>query len=73
MSNKDLSVSLEIAFLFCRECRGSLINKTKYHKGKQAETEGSASFLRDCILLCYVLISDGFPLKLRAWGKRRRV
>lgn len=44
MSNKELSVSLEIAFLFCHEYRGSLINKTKYCKGKQAETEGSASF-----------------------------
>lgn len=44
MSNKDFSVSLEIAFLFCHEYRGSLINKTKYHKGEQAETEGSASF-----------------------------
>lgn len=46
MSNKDLSVSLEIAFLFCHEYRRSLINKTKYHKGKQAETEGSASFFK---------------------------
>lgn len=44
MSSKGLSVSLEIAFLFCHEYRGSLINKTKYHKRKQAETEGSASF-----------------------------
>lgn len=44
MSNEDSSASSEIAFLFCHAYRASLINKTKYHKGKQVETKGSGRF-----------------------------
>lgn len=64
MSNEDSSVSLETAFLFSHEYRASLINKTKYHKRKQVETEGSASLLKVCIHILYLFLML-FPINYK--------